>query len=176
MIKESEKEKDVAIYQAAPSYKKEKYVVYECSDGKEFTNENDNKNGYLTGKEQAERYEDNLRLENIAKAELRFYSISNDKHDNNGYEHSFCFYYHPGLSSESKNKLYALIFNLKSGKDMEKMTDGWYLVQQSVYEVESSSRCGAYECSGYFGLLESFVEGKERSFNYYKSILDTVKS
>lgn len=173
MIKEITKQKDVPVYQPQ-SYKKEKYTVYECSDGKQFTNENDDRKGYKTGKQLADEYEESLRLESIAKEELKFHSISNDKHENEGYESEFCFYYHPNLSKETKNGLYSLVYKLKRQEDMEKMTEGWYLVEQSVYEVETSGRNCDYRCDGYFGLLSEFILMKEKTLSHYKLIAEAV--
>lgn len=173
MIKEIKKQKDVAVHKPQ-SYKKESYIVYECSDGKQFTNENDDRKGYKTGKQLANEYEEGLRLENIAKEELKFHSISNNKHNNNEYESEFCFYYHPNLSKETKNTLFSLVYELKGGEDMQKMKEGWYLVEQSVYEVDSCSRNCKYECNGYFGLLSDLIEMKEKILEQYKLISESV--
>lgn len=173
MIKEITKEKDVAVYQPQ-SFKKEKYTIYECSDGKQFTTENDHMKGYKSGKQLADEYEKSLDLENLAKKELKFYSLRNDKHENEGYENSFCFYYHKNLSKQTKDRLFSLVFDLKQQKDMDAMVEGWYLVEQRVYEVESGGMCSNYECKGYFGLLTEFIASKEETLIFYKEIFDKI--
>lgn len=173
MIKTSEKQINIPVY-TAQSYKTKKIETYECSDGKIFTSENDDYDRYKKGKEMADEYEERLRLENIAKEELKFYSITNDKHDNEGFERSFCFYYKPDLSKETINMLFSLVYNIKYQDDIKKMKEGWYLVEQHVYEVDSSCRSQQYGCDGHFELLSEFIEEKEKNLNSYKELFKTI--
>lgn len=161
-------------FYTSPSYKKEKVTVYECSDGKQFTSENDDNSRYKTGKEMADEYEEKLSLQNIAKKELKFYSITNDKHDNEGFERSFCFYYKPDLSKETINVLFSLVYNIRYQDDIKKLEEGWYLVEQNVYEVDSSCRSQQYDCDGHFELLSEFIDNKEKNLNHYKNLFKTI--
>lgn len=171
MIKVTTEERDVPVFE--PSYIKEQYIVYECSDGKKFTNEKDHLPRYKKGRVLAEEYEEELRLEGIAKEELKFHSIVNDKHDNEGYERSFCFYYKSDLSEQTKEIVDRLIYT-DFKKYFDKMEDGWYLVEQSVYEVETSGMSCDYSCKGYFGLLSKLIESKEKDLEYYKGLAALV--
>jgi hypothetical protein len=153
--------------------------VYTCSDGKKFTNEDDGRKGYLSGKEQAERHEAHYLEMCEAKKELKYISLSNtgidedtNEHYNEGYDQHFVFYYHENLSNKTKSALFQLVFERKHLKDLK---DGWYIVEQSVYEVPSNSYCNKYSSDGYFMLLSDLVDSKEKSFNYYNNILSNLK-
>jgi len=165
------KEKEVSIQVLTPSYDKKKITVYKCSDGTEFTSENDHF-GHWSGEQLANDYEEQLQLDSIAKKEMKFHSIDASK--NEDYERSFCFYYKPELSKETKDRIGRFVFNIKYSDDVNKLKEGWYLVEQSVYEIPSSGRNCAYDCDGYFGLLSDFIEEKEKNILRYKDILSKV--
>jgi hypothetical protein len=150
----------------APKTKKVKVQVYRCSDGKEFSSEDDT-SYRIPASELAEQYEKDLERINKAKKEIKFHSIENNKFFNEGFESEFCFYYHPDLSTETKNILCSLVFEIRN---TDNLVEGWYLVKQHVYEIESSSRCAQISSKGYFGLLSEYVDQKQKTLDRYKFI------
>lgn len=158
--------KTVDTYVPCSRTKKVKVQVYRCSDGKEFSSEDDYP-GRIPASDLAEQYEKDLERINKAKKEMKFHSIKNFKFFNEGFETEFCFYYHPDLSNETKNILCSLVFELRN---TDNLVEGWYIVKQNVREVESSARCAPLTCNGNFGLLSKYIEEKEEIVKFYKSI------
>lgn len=173
MIKTEEKEVSYSV--AIPETKTKKIIIYTCSDGKQFTNENDKYNGYKKGKELAEEHEAYMAKQDIAKKEFKFHSINSDKEYNHEYEPSFCFYYKSDLSKETINVLYQLVFDFSKHYN-KGLVEGWYLVEQYVHEIPLNSRNCAYECDGYFGLLTDVIQQKENSLNSYKELLKNIRN
>ena len=175
MIKERSKKIDVPVH-TPQSYEKVSVTVYTCSDGKEFTSENDHLRGYKKGAKIAREYEERLQQINAAKKELKFHSITNGKLDNEGYERNFLFYFKKGLSRETQIALVSLVHSIRYTEDLDKMEEGWYLVEQYVYEVESGGMCSKYECKGFAGLLSVRILQVENQRHYYNNLLETTKS
>lgn len=137
--------------------------VYECSDGKIFTNEQDSK--YVTGKKEAELYQNKLDLLNLAKVELNFISIIDSKSE--GYEKEFCFYYHEGLSNDIKLQLTYLVYDLS---DLSKLRNGWYYVEQYVYEGYSTNMNCSYNSDTEIIFIEDYIEELENKLDFFKNI------
>ena len=99
MIKEDITYKEKFITEVVTKLLPEKEVIitYTCSDGTKFDNKNDDCKWCTKGKDLADRHEEKLKIQSNAKIELNFRSIINEKHDNEGYEKEFYFYYHDNL-------------------------------------------------------------------------------
>lgn len=144
-------------------------ITYTCSDGKVFTNEFDKINFQKTAKQLAEEHEQYIQNKYKAKEELKFVSL--DSYSNEGYESAFCFYLKKDLSKFAKEKLLSLVYELNYEK-LEKMKDGWWHVEQSVYEVPSCGRNAEYNCDGDITYLADLIEEKESQLNGLKNILN----
>jgi hypothetical protein len=170
MITESKKTISVPVpVTVETKYQNKQVNVYTCSDGKVYSSADD-RQGYLTAKELAEQYEKNLDIVELGKKEIRFFPIQNDKFDNEGYERQFCFYLRHDLSENAKHTILKLVHEIDYVQDIAKMPEGWYLVDQTVFEIESSGRSRQYECNGHVTLMEEYLKKKEDSLNNYKKI------
>lgn len=139
--------------------------VYTCTDGKTFTDEDAAKN-----------YENNIQADLAAMRELRLFVIGDgmlsDPIDNEGYIPKFCFNWHAGISKETRDRMHRFIYNY----DERKMVDGWMLVEQTVYEVSSSSKNCDYDTSTYYvGPYDRFLAERERELDSYRSALTQAK-
>lgn len=143
-------------------------ITYTCSDGKVFTNEADKYMQQQTGKKLAEEHEERIQNINKAKEELKFVSINS--HSNEGFEYEFCFYFTKELSKFAKEELLKLVYELTYDK-IEKMQEGWWHVDQYVYEVSSCGRNCEYSCDGDITYLEDLINEKESELNVLKNIL-----
>ncbi len=153
---------------------------YTCSDGRRFTNEQDY-GDRLTGKQQAERHELYLKEKEVAKAECNYISLSDTDwesiNNNEGHESKFMFLWRENLSTETKEKLQTMVFDFhpRYGEKRVMKDNTWYLVEQNVYEIPSSSRNCQYECEGFFGPLSERIEKTKAEYEYYKWLEDKTK-
>ncbi len=58
-------------------------------------------------------------------------------------------------------------------KWLETMKEGWYYVDQSVYEVDSSGRNCAYRCDGEVRLISDLIQEKEAELLMLRSIYNS---
>jgi hypothetical protein len=166
MIKESTKKTKTTVTKTELVEKE--VVTYTCSDGKVFTNEADMYNRQ-TGKQLAEEHENRIQNINKAKEELRFISINSSS--NEGYEYEFCFHYKKDLSKFAKEELLKLVYELTYDK-LEKMQEGWWHVDQYVYEVSSCGRNCEYSCDGDVTYLQDLINEKESELTKLKNIFN----
>ena len=75
------------------------------------------------------------------------------------------------MSKFAKEKLLSLVYELNYEK-LEKMKEGWWHVEQSVYEVSSCGRNAEYNCDGDITYLKDLIEEKESQLNGLKNILN----
>lgn len=176
MINQTTKTKEIPVQSYTTTT--EKFTEYTCSDGKVFTSENDKYKGHKTGLELAEEHELYLNKIDVAKKELKFHSIANDKDLNYDYEHEFCFYFHKDLSEETIKMLYDLVFDLKeTGYDwdvhLSDLTEGWYLVKQNIEMEENYNSCHDYYYNRgdvYFGLLSEYTKLLKEKYDKYSTL------
>lgn len=145
-------------------------ITYTCSDGKVFTNEADKYNHRQTGKQLAEEHENRIQNINKAKEELKFISLNSCSSE--GFEFEFCFYFTKDLSKFAKEELNKLVYNLTYDK-IEKMQEGWWHVDQNVYEISSCVRNLEYSCDGDITYLKDLIEEKESKLTELKNILNS---
>lgn len=144
-------------------------ITYICSDGKVFTNEQDKFNLHQTGKQLAELHEERIQNIKRTKEEIKFVSINPYSYE--GFECEFCFYFTKDLSKFSNEWLLKLVFDL-TYKKIEGMKEGWYHVEQNVYDSNSSSIGGSYSCDGEITYLQDLINEKERKLIELKNILN----
>lgn len=168
MIKQEEKTVINKTIESVVKNKREKIIIYTCSDGKQFTNERDYDNRYKKGLELAEEHEKIINEIALGKKELLFHSI--DTTEYNGYERKFCFYLKHDLSETAKNVLVGLVYNIKYIDDIHKLPEGWYYVDQFVYEVDSNGRNCAYNCEGFMKQYDELISEKEYELNELRKL------
>ena len=169
MIQESKIVKQVSKIVAKTESVNVDIITYTCSDGKVFTNELDKINFKQTGKHLAEQHESYIQNIKKAKEELKFVSINSSS--NEGYEYEFCFYFTKYLSIFAKEWLHKLVYELTYDK-IEKMQEGWWHVDQNVYEISSCGRNCEYSCDGDITYLKDLIEEKESKLTELKNILN----
>lgn len=161
--------KNVTTYKAIPVEDKKKIIEYTCSDGKKFTNERDQDKGYKTGLQLAEEHETYLDKIIKAKEELNFVSINDNKSE--GYEREFCFYYKSDLSESTKLGLIRLVYEIGNLADLK---DGWYYVNQYVYEIDSCSRNCQYSSDSEFEYLDDKIKELQYKLNNFMVIQNKI--
>jgi hypothetical protein len=173
-MKTTKKTVEMSVGRYVVNTEKTEIEVYTCSDGTVFTSENDGLGSYQAGKEQARVHENRYQVLLKAKEELKYKLIvGHERGDNCDYDREFCFYYREDLSKATKDSMHMLVHD--SNDNLKDATEGWYIVNQIVYEIDTCSNVCDYGCDGFVMRLDEYVEQLGAEYTKYLGIYNELK-